>query len=77
MVFFPCVLHCKCVPEPVKLFFSHMEDVLNLFHRGIDTAYLVKMADVEEGIAVGEAAEVDPVALAFGYDDVAGLEITV
>ena len=65
------------IPEAVELLLRHVEKPLHILHAGVDVAEHVEVADVEHGVAVAEAVEVDPIVLFAGEDEVAHLEVAV
>ena len=77
MVLLSGVFPGKGLPEAMELCLRHVEDPLDLFHGGIYLANLEQVADIEQGIAMGEAVQVYPVGLLSGQEDVAELEIPV
>ena len=54
-----------------------MEDVLHPLHGSVDMADEEEVADVEHGVAMTKAVQVNPVVVDSGLDDVSRLEVAV
>ena len=65
------------IPEAVELLQGHVEDVLHPLHGSIDVADEEEVADVEHGVAVTKAVQVNPVVVGSGLDDVSRLEVAM
>ena len=65
------------IPEAVELLQGHVEDVLYPFHGSVDMADEEEVADVEHGVAIRKAIQVNPVVIRSGLDDVSRLEIAM
>ena len=65
------------IPEAVELLQGHVEDVLHPLHGSVDVADEEEMADVEHGVAVAKAVQVNPVEILAGLDDVSRLEVAM
>ena len=65
------------IPEAVELLQGHVEDVLHPLHGSIDVADEEEVADVEHGVAIPKAIQINPIVIRSGLDDVTCLEITM
>ena len=65
------------IPEAVELLQGHVEDVLHPLHWSVDVADEEEVADVEHGVAVAKAVQVNPVVVGSSLDDVSRLEVAV
>ena len=73
----PGVFFGEGIPEAVELLQGHVEDVLHLLHGSVDVTDEEEVADVEHGVAVAKAVQVNPVVVGSGLDDVSRLEVAV
>ena len=61
----------------MELLQGHVEDVLHPLHGSVDAADEKEVADVEHGVAMAKAVQVNPVVVGSGLDDVSRLEVAV
>ena len=73
----PGVFFGEGIPEAVELLQGHVEDVLHPLHGSVDVTDEEEVADVEHGVAVAKAVQVNPVVVGSGLDDVSRLEVAV
>ena len=65
------------IPEAVELLQGHVEDVLHPLHGSVNVADEEEVTNVEHGVAIRKAIQVNPIVIRSGLDDVPRLKVAV